>query len=990
MRRRPFRTLLLLCAVWRALTTPSGATQPNPGYVAETLLTSIDAATTFEFAPDGGLYIAQQTGRIHRVENAALSATPVLDISDRVDDYWERGLIGMEFHPAFPRTPYLYVLAVLKEPHPHHVVLRYHVTNGQADPASERLLFEGDDQSQYKGPVLAGHQGGPLVYGPDDCLYFALGEHTSGAPSQSLDALLGKILRIRADGSIPQDNPFFSQTQGKYQAIYARGLRNPYGLTFQPSTGRLYASDVGGSAFEEINEIRPGENYGWPQAEGVANDPRWTDPILAYPPAIGGSICGGVFYPESVPNAPEILGGRLLVADWKANWLKAIDVDQPNTGTTIATQLDKPVWVEVGPEGAIYVLNRGTIWRDGNRYQANNGSLVRLRWVGEDATPTQDPGAIFPKTLAETGLFHSGPDEERAPSLIPYELNHSIILPGFESQWALRLPEGQKLRLDRATNIRVPEGTVVTQQLFRETTGALWETRIYTLRDETTATITTYRPGPEGSTLVETTESAAIPGTPNASWMRLGPQVDTPLDQLIDGFTFPLVTRQWNRDIVDSETGASVNQLVHWRRQGWLESPFSDALLEKLPQLTAIDDEVAGPNNRIASFLDTHCASCHRPGGLARGSFDARWRPGVEFPMLHSQSATATPVPHPDSLTSAADTTSVAMAIWSRMATEDFHKMPPTRTHPWGEDVMELVRLVNLNSVSMGGHMPAHALGELSDSQVSERSIQYSGRDAIFRLEPSGGGLSSIVAPAIVAPALVDRRATGFGKDPVDWLSFSPTPGTGSAGEYRGFPNAVHQQAGNYFHPKNQATDLATTTVIGEVGAALRVSVDSETGHWAGHYDFEPDRVTFTMTSMPEENRYWILYEGTPGGELDAHDWRWVSGESEPQSIHTRFEGDLPDPEWIAFGDPTSPWCLVLYAHQDDPDPDHYYPMNDEMTVFGFGRAGLKKYLDTVPRSFTIGLVPGTTLRDIEAFVENAQPDAPVETDAEDTLGTFE
>src|SRR5437868_5140307 len=93
---------------------------------------------------------------------------------------------------------------------------------------------------------------------PDGKLYVALGEQTAGQPSQRLDTLQGKILRINVDGSIPQDNPFLTHTTGKYRAIWAYGLRNPFGLAFQPETKRLFESDVGESSWEEVNEILPG------------------------------------------------------------------------------------------------------------------------------------------------------------------------------------------------------------------------------------------------------------------------------------------------------------------------------------------------------------------------------------------------------------------------------------------------------------------------------------------------------------------------------------------------------------------------------------------------------------------------------------------------------------------------------------------------------------------------------------------------------------
>ncbi len=133
------------------------------------------------------------------------------------------------------------------------------------------------------GVVPAGHQGGAIHFGKDGKLYLALGEQTAGAPAQAMDSLLGKLLRINPDGSIPEDNPFYRKAQGKYRAIWALGLRNPFTFAVQPETGRIFINDVGQSAWEEIDEGFPGANYGWPASEGLTSDARLSgaDPPLS-------------------------------------------------------------------------------------------------------------------------------------------------------------------------------------------------------------------------------------------------------------------------------------------------------------------------------------------------------------------------------------------------------------------------------------------------------------------------------------------------------------------------------------------------------------------------------------------------------------------------------------------------------------------------------------------------------------------------------------
>src|SRR6185369_8467318 len=105
---------------------------------------------------------------------------------------------------------------------------------------TEQILLEGDDQRKLGGKVPGGHQGGALHFGSDGKLYIGIGEQTAETPAQRLDTLQGKILRINTDGSIPTDNPFLQQTTGKYQSIWALGLRNPFTFAVRPTSGDLF------------------------------------------------------------------------------------------------------------------------------------------------------------------------------------------------------------------------------------------------------------------------------------------------------------------------------------------------------------------------------------------------------------------------------------------------------------------------------------------------------------------------------------------------------------------------------------------------------------------------------------------------------------------------------------------------------------------------------------------------------------------------------
>ncbi|MCI0537333.1 MAG: hypothetical protein L0Z50_19125 [Verrucomicrobiales bacterium] len=227
---------------------------------------------------------------------------------------------------------------------------------------------------------------------------------------------------------------------------------------------------------------------------------------------------------------------------------------------------------------------------------------------------------------------------------------------------------------------------------------------------------------------------------------------------------------------------------------------------------------------------------------------------------------------------------------------------------------------------------------------------------ATYFLEKSGAGLSS----------LLDQ-------DGNDWLGFHPEPGSGAGGEYRGFPNAVHQQSGNYFHPKNDGTDRAKTRVERVAADYVSILAESESGHWAGRYEFHPTHCTFTVTRLPEDQKYWVLYEGTPGGEFRLNGWWMTSAINTPQPMTKRHEGDIPAPEWMAFGDSRSNRSLVLFHHEDDDHPDTFYQMHEKMTVFGFGRKGLTKYLSAAGQRFSIGLIETNEHEAISRFINQVR-----------------
>jgi putative heme-binding domain-containing protein len=351
------------------------------GFEASLTASGITGATAMEVAPDGRVFVCEQTGKLRVVKKDTLLSEPFAKLD--VDSTWERGLLGVAFDAGFAHNGYVYVCHVARTPYPHHRISRLTAQGDTAVPHSEVVLFEGDNQARLGGPVPAGHQGGAIHLGSDGKLYIGLGEQTARKPAQDLDSLLGKILRINPDGGIPEDNPFLQTAVGKYRAIWARGLRNPFTFAFQPNTGRLFINDVGQDRWEEINEGIAGANYGWPLAEGPATDQRFRGPIHHYPV---GSIAGGAFCPrDATTSFPTQYRGLYFFADFVKGWIKALDPDHPEIVETFAAGLTRPVDLKFAADGSLYILLRDA-WVNDRNFSAQTGSLHRVRYLAGESS----------------------------------------------------------------------------------------------------------------------------------------------------------------------------------------------------------------------------------------------------------------------------------------------------------------------------------------------------------------------------------------------------------------------------------------------------------------------------------------------------------------------------------------------------------------------------------------------------------------------------
>lgn len=319
-------------------------------------------------ANDDALYVTERVGRVHAIRSGTLDPTPVIDLRDTIAAGGERGLLGLTFAPDGAT---LFVDYTNRDGNTR--VDAYPMrANGTANRASRRELLA-IDQPQ------SNHNGGNIVTGPDGMLWIGTGDggaagdsgdgHATGGNGQSLDTLLGKMLRINPTPTaaksyaIPPDNPFVHGV-GRPE-IWAYGLRNPWKFSFDSLTHALVIGDVGQDAWEEIDWIaptaKPPLNFGWNKREGThkfrSDDASGTvRPILDYPHDGRCSIIGGYVYRGTlIPN----LVGTYLFSDYCDGKMRGTPVGDGVLGESIDLGIRSSHVFSFGQDhqGELYVLS---------------------------------------------------------------------------------------------------------------------------------------------------------------------------------------------------------------------------------------------------------------------------------------------------------------------------------------------------------------------------------------------------------------------------------------------------------------------------------------------------------------------------------------------------------------------------------------------------------------------------------------------------------
>ena len=453
---------LLIPAV-NAATLPAGFT--------ETSISGLSNPTAMELAPDGRIFVCEQGGALRVIKNGVLLSTPFLTLS--VDANGERGLLGIAFDPNFASNNFLYVYYTVPSTPRHNRVSRFTANGDVVVPGSETIILELNDLSS-----ATNHNGGAIHFGPDGKLYVGVGENANKVNAQTLSNMLGKVLRINSNGTIPTDNPFFNTATGNNRSIWALGLRNPFTFAFQPGTGRMFINDVGEVTWEEINDGIAGSNYGWPDTEGVTSNPAFRSPLFVYAhgasATTGCAIAGGAFYnPQTVQFPPNFVG-KYFFADLCSGWIRAFD---PTTGTAsgFATNISSPVDLKVSADGSLYYLARGS----SAVFRVQFLDPMLISEVGSDSAIALDSVTFIRDPFPLTDLFNFSADKRTR--LMLFGMNMQLMAGENSSAVTARAEDaalnvypltvefvGQVPGFDWLTQIvaRLPDNTPTGQTLF--------------------------------------------------------------------------------------------------------------------------------------------------------------------------------------------------------------------------------------------------------------------------------------------------------------------------------------------------------------------------------------------------------------------------------------------------------------------------------------------------------------------------------------------
>lgn len=340
---------------------------PEIGVKVETIAENLSIPWSIDFAPDGRIFFTERTGTLRVIDDGVLLA-PILtlDVSGG-----EGGMLGMTLDPDFENNHYIYL---------------YYTYDDFLSVKNKIVRYVEQDNNLIEDKVLltaipgaSYHDGGRIAFGPDGKLYITTGDAGSAELSQNIDSVAGKILRINSDGIIPVDNPFDGSR------VYSYGHRNPQGIAWD-AAGSLIATEHGPSGFrgfahDEVNLIKPANNYGWPEIIGDESKPEMTNPLIHSGDDTWAPSGATFYYGDAIPQWT----GKYLFASLRGQHIHIIDFNEDYTVNDhkklLQSQFGRLRDVAVAPDESIYILTSNTDGR-GNP-TANDDRILRITSINE-------------------------------------------------------------------------------------------------------------------------------------------------------------------------------------------------------------------------------------------------------------------------------------------------------------------------------------------------------------------------------------------------------------------------------------------------------------------------------------------------------------------------------------------------------------------------------------------------------------------------------
>ena len=569
-----------------------------------------------------------------------------LDITERVIDNGEEGLLGLAFAPDYEENGFVFVQyssnrsRACQNNERCSIISRFtRNSTGNLEANSERVYLE------IPQP-FGNHNGGMIEFGEGYDLYIAVGDGGSGNDpdnhSQNRTNLLGTILRIDVSGdqyTIPNDNPFVGvgiEGDGVPGAgapvrgeIWAYGLRNPYRFSIDRTDNALWIADVGQDAFEEVDVVfdypnNAGVNFGWRVREGAhrrdenntidsQNQRELTDPIHEYDHSQGRSISGGIVYRGQ--EHPQMYGAYVY-GDFEVGsvWSLTQQNGERTSNTLIANEGVGVAAFGEDHQQELYLVH----YMDGHIKKMVNNSGVE---------PTEPP-----TRLSETGIFTNLASLEPSQGLIPYEVNVPFWSDrAFKQRWA-GFPNNRQIQYQEDSPWSLPVGSVLVKHFdihldqVQQSNLKRLETRVmvngssgwrgYTYRwndDDTDATLVNER-------TTTTFDVITVQGSETQTYVFPGPEDCLSCHNRSVNGALGINTFQLNRDF--DYPRLTDNQIRSWNHIDLLSPSVNN--VNDLPRYASISDDNTSLEEQARSYLAVNCSSCHNPNSGNRTNLDFR------------------------------------------------------------------------------------------------------------------------------------------------------------------------------------------------------------------------------------------------------------------------------------------------------------------------------------------------------------------------------